>query len=187
MTVDPVEELRSLYERRGPHHVDEAVSQLDHALQAASLARAAGAPPALVAAALLHDVGHLVLIDAADGRRLAPSDELRHDDAGASYLAAWFGPEVTEPVRLHSAAARWLCATEVAYRFELSDPARRRMEARGGPMTRPEAEVFTSLPGHAEAVLLRRWDDAAKVVGIEVAPFSDHEALLRSLVRPGSV
>ena len=183
--ADPVEQLRSLYELRGPHHVGEDVSQLDHALQCASLARAAGASDPLVVAALLHDVGHLVLIDEAAGRRLTPDDELRHHREGARYLAQWFGPEVTLLVAAHVDAKRYLCGVDHTYRFSLSDPARRRLDALGGPMSRAERAAFEGLAHHGAAVALRRWDDAAKVVGLEVTPFGGYLDELRSALLTG--
>ena len=82
-------------------------------LQTAALAVGDGAAPPLVAAALLHDVGHFT--GAVTGHQLMAGTDNRHSDAGAAWLAQWFGPEVTEPVRLHVAAKRYLCAVEPAY------------------------------------------------------------------------
>ncbi len=136
------------------------INQLQHALQAATLAEADGAPPATVLAALLHDVGHMVhdLGEDPAGRGI---DDV-HEELGARWLAERFGPEVSEPVRLHVAAKRYLCAVESDYFSKLSPDSVRSLGLQGGPMSAGEIETFRRHPQHAEAVRLRRYDEAAK-------------------------
>lgn len=172
--------LGALYARRGRSHYEEAVSQTAHAVQAAALAQAAGAADALVAAALLHDVGHLLEPD--DHRRLRARD-LHHELLGARFLATWFGPEVTEPIRLHVAAKRYLCAIEPAYLDALSPASVRSLALQGGEMSAAEAARFENRPGGASAAALRRWDDLAKRTDLVGPSFDDHLGLLRRLVR----
>ena len=177
----PIEELLDRY--RGPlarQRYDESVDQLEHALQCAALAQAAGAADDLVAAALLHDVGHLLTADkwAPDGR---PDLDLAHEAVGARYLRQWFGPSVTAPVALHVAAKRYLCGAEPAYARRLSAGSVHSLRLQGGPMGHDERRRFEQLPGWESAVQVRRWDDEAKVVGAASPPFDDHEARLRSL------
>jgi gamma-butyrobetaine dioxygenase len=131
----------------------EAVTLAEHMLQAAGLAEAAGAPDSLVAAALLHDIGH-VLMGTGSGDR--------HADIGAEWLARWFGQEVTAPVRLHVQAKRYLCSIEPGYQERLSDASRASLLAQGGPMSAEEVRAFERLPHAAAAVQVRRWDEAAK-------------------------
>ena len=163
---------------------DEAVTELEHALQAAALARADGAPDHLIAAALLHDVGHLVAHD-----NVPLDDDLtedfHHERVGARYLTRWFGPDVTAPIALHVAAKRYLCAVEEGYLAVLSPSSMRSLELQGGPMNDKEVEAFERLPHHVEATLVRRWDDAAKVPGLTVAAFSEQRSLLAGLVHRG--
>ena len=136
------------------------VNQLQHALQAAALAEADKAPPATVLACLLHDVGHMIhtLGENPAGRGI---DDV-HEELGADWLAERFGPEVSEPVRLHVAAKRYLCAVESDYFGKLSPDSVRSLELQGGPMSAGEIEDFRRNPMHAEAVRLRRYDEAAK-------------------------
>lgn len=148
----------------------EAVSQLEHALQTATLARQAGAPPELVAAALLHDIGHL-LHELPDDAPDAGIDDA-HQDLAARYLTRWFNMEVTEPIRLHVAAKRYLCTVEPGYIDQLSEPSVISLRLQGGVMTPGEVLAFESLSFANEAVQLRRWDDLAKdpemkTVGVE--------------------
>ena len=166
---------------------DEEVTELDHALQAAALAHADGAPDHLVAAALLHDVGHLVSDDN------VPLDEdlaedFHHERVGARYLARWFGPEVTAPVALHVAAKRYLCAVEPGYLDDLSPSSARSLALQGGPMSPAEVEAFERLAHHEAATLVRRWDDRAKVAGLAVADLDAYRSLLARLASaPASV
>jgi OPA family glycerol-3-phosphate transporter-like MFS transporter len=157
--------LELLDKHGGALYGGEAVTQREHALQAALAAERAGAAPALIAAALLHDVGHLLPEShAGDG---AQDTDLRHEAAGAAWLAAHFPPEVVEPIRLHVAAKRYLCFAESDYREGLSPASEASLRVQGGPFTADEARAFLAVPHAPAAVELRRWDEAAKVPGME--------------------
>jgi len=136
------------------------VNQLQHALQAASLAEADGASSATVLACLLHDVGHMIhhLGDNPAARGIDDA----HEEIGAAWLAERFTPEVSEPVRLHVAAKRYLCSVESDYFGKLSPDSVRSLELQGGLMSPDELEAFGRHPQHLEAVRLRRYDEQAK-------------------------
>lgn len=138
----------------------EEVSQVTHALQCAALAMKEGAAESLVVAALLHDLGHLV--NPKDAGAAAKGIDAAHERVGAAYLSRWFGPEVTVPIALHVAAKRYLCTVEEGYFERLSAASVQSLSVQGGPYTPAEAEVFMAQPFAAEAVALRRWDEAAK-------------------------
>jgi phosphonate degradation associated HDIG domain protein len=158
---EPVEQILRLFAKRGDSaYGHEAVSQQEHALQAAALARAEGASAALITAALLHDIGHLLHDLSEDAPDEGVDD--RHEELAGRWLARWFGKEVVEPVRLHVAAKRYLCAVEPSYRGQLSQPSLLSLDLQGGPMTALESTRFRESPHFAAAVSLRRWDDAAK-------------------------
>ncbi len=137
-----------------------AINQLQHALQAAALAEADDAAPATVLASLLHDVGHMIH-DLGEDPAWRGIDDV-HEERGAKWLAERFGPDVSEPVRLHVAAKRYLCAVEPDYFGKLSPDSVRSLGLQGGPMSADEVEAFRRNPLHAEAVRLRRYDEAAK-------------------------
>jgi phosphonate degradation associated HDIG domain protein len=184
-----VSEVLALYERWGSDHYDEDLSQLDHALQTAGRAVTAGASNALIAAALLHDVGHLLDLDsrssAASSSMATPSSDggdLAHEDLGARYLAAVFPPSVTGPIALHVRAKRYLCAVEPAYASALSLGSRVSLAVQGGPMATEEAVTFERNPTAPDAIALRRWDDAGKVIGAEVAALERYRPLLDQIV-----
>jgi predicted HD phosphohydrolase len=125
----------------------------------------------LVTAALLHDVGHL-LHDLPDDAPASGVDD-RHEALGDQWLRRHFGPAVTEPVRLHVDAKRYLCVVEPAYFDTLSPPSVRSLELQGGPFTPDEVRAFEALPFFEDAVRLRCWDDAAKVPGLRT-PDPEH-------------
>jgi len=191
-TESPVERLAGLFASEGAgDYLGEPVTVAQHLLQAAALAAAAGAPPALVAAALLHDAGHLRGADPfadaheASGRGLMASVDNDHGERGAAWLARWFPPPVTEPVRLHVAAKRYLCAVEPAYFALLSPASVYTLSVQGGPMTGAEAAAFTAVPYAADAVAVRRWDDAAKDPAASVPGFAAYRPLLEGLLIAG--
>ena len=186
-----VSEVLALFERWGADHYDEDLSQLDHALQTAARAIAAGVGNALIAAALLHDVGHLLELDArsaaATSSMSAPSGDgggPAHEDLGARYLARVFPPSVTGPIALHVRAKRYLCAVEPVYASGLSLGSRISLVVQGGPMDVADAVAFERNPSSADAVALRRWDDAGKVIGAEVAPLERYRSLLDQVATP---
>ena len=156
--------VRLFAERGGSQYGGEAVTQLEHALQTAYFAQREGATPALIAAALMHDVGHLLhaLPDDAPDRGVDDA----HEALAAAWLARRFAPAVAAPVALHVAAKRYLCAVDPAYVQQLSVPSIQSLRLQGGPMSAGEIQWFESRPHFADAVRLRRWDDAAKVVGL---------------------
>jgi phosphonate degradation associated HDIG domain protein len=137
-----------------------AINQLQHALQSAAHAETDGAPPATVLASLLHDVGHMIHELGEDPAARGVDDV--HEELGAAWLAGRFGPAVSEPVRLHVAAKRYLCTAEADYFGKLSPDSVRSLKLQGGLMSPDEVEEFRANPWHAEAVRLRRYDEAAK-------------------------
>lgn len=164
MTVpaDPVDTIFDILARKGgADYGGERVSQLQHALQCAMLAEQAGADSPLIAAALLHDIGHL--IDDRAHLMRENGQDARHEMQAERYLKQWFGPDVTQPVRLHVDAKRYLCATDIAYWDGLSDGSKHSLEMQGGPFDRTEELEFIDIPYARDAVMLRRWDDMAKL------------------------
>ncbi|TAE50349.1 MAG: HD domain-containing protein [Bacteroidetes bacterium] len=156
-----VEHILTLFRERGNSmYGGEDVTQVQHALQGATFARRANATPALVTATLLHDVGHL-LHDLPDDAPDQGIDDL-HENLAARFLETHFGPDVVEPVRLHVAAKRYLCATKPGYMERLSAPSIQSLALQGGPMSEAEVADFEALPFYKDAVRLRVWDDLAK-------------------------
>jgi phosphonate degradation associated HDIG domain protein len=176
-----IEVLELFRDRGASQYGGEAVSQQEHALQAAWFAERAGAETALIAAALLHDVGHLLhhLPDDAPDRGV----DDRHEALAARWLAERFPREVVEPVRLHVAAKRYLCATDSAYASQLSPASVLSLKLQGGPMSAEETRQFGVQLFCERAVALRRWDDAAKVPELKTPPLEHFAAHLDQCAR----
>lgn len=180
-----VDGILDLFRRRGDgSYFGEPVTQTQHALQCAWHAARAGAPPALVVAALLHDVGHLLH---GGGEDIADRGiDARHETIGARWLARWYPATVTEPVRLHVTAKRYLCRVDSSYGARLSSASRQSLALQGGPLSDAEAEAFERQAHWREAIDLRRWDEAAKVHGLEVPALEHYRAeLARAMNHPG--
>ncbi len=178
-----VDEILDLFATKGAaaYH-GEDVSQEEHALQSADLAEREGAPDALVVAALLHDVGHL--LDGQEEDLAVRGIDGHHELAACAWLDRSFGPEVTEPIRLHVAAKRYLCSVEPSYAAGLSPASRLSLELQGGPMTPAEVAAFEGNPYFRDAIRLRHWDDTAKVPGLPVPGPSYYRDRLEAVARP---
>ncbi|GAA5157334.1 HD domain-containing protein [Viridibacterium curvum] len=160
-----IEDIQAVFERQGATwYGDEAVSQLEHALQCAQLAEQAGEPPSLILAALLHDLGHLLIQE-------SMSEDRRHQDIPGPFID-WLGEAVIEPIRLHVAAKRYLCAVDPAYHASLSPASQHTLALQGGIYNTAEATAFAALSFAQEAMRLRRYDDLAKVPGLPTPPLA---------------
>lgn len=175
-----VEEIQRLFRIWGQDNYSESVSQVAHAEQCALLARSAGADDTLVIASLLHDVGHLLVLDARSGQPCVETDD-EHEATGARYVAQLFGPKVAGPIALHVAAKRYLCAVEASYFSTLSPASVASLALQGGPMNHAEINRFERLPHFDHAIALRRWDDEAKVTGREVPSFDSYVGMMESI------
>jgi len=169
--------LELLERSAGDDYIGEGVTQLAHALQAAALARAAGASGDEVLAALLHDVGHLCAPAAAP--RMGGLGVLHHEDVGAEFLAALgFAASVTELVRGHVAAKRYLVSSDAGYVARLSAASRETLRHQGGPMEGAERRAFEALPAHRALLRVRSWDERAKQPGLAVPGLGAYAPLI---------
>ena len=166
-----IDEICTAFERRGQETYGEGISQLEHAVQCAAFAERDGADAALVTATLLHDIGHLLHdlpADVAD-----TGIDTQHEASGSAWLSRHFGLAVTEPVRMHVAAKRYLATMEPGYFDRLSDASKLSLRLQGGPMSAPQAAAFAAEPFFADAIRLRRWDEEGKIIGYH-GPALDH-------------
>lgn len=174
-------DLFELYEARGREPYGESISQVEHALQCAALARAENASDAMIVAALFHDVGHLV-VDAASDPDVAMDDvDDDHERVGARLLAPLFGPSVAQPVSLHVTAKRWRCTRDPAYYERLSEASKLSLKAQGGLLSDEACLRFEEHSGFPDALTLRTWDDEGKVVGRDVGTMDDYVGIVNSL------
>ena len=174
---DILDQLETIFESEGANaYLGETVTTAQHMVQAAVQAQQMQADDALVASALLHDIGYFT-----DVRMSADEKDREHDQAGAAFLKAHFGPEVTEPMRLHVQAKRYLCAVEPSYWNKLSKASVRTLEVQGGPMNAEEVAAFEANVHHKAAVQLRKFDDKGKVADQTLPSFTSFRPLLDRL------
>jgi phosphonate degradation associated HDIG domain protein len=171
--LSSLEQLRLLYVERGGRTYGEGVTQIEHAVQSAAMAEGEGASPALVVAALLHDVGHLFEDDAAK-----PDIDAHHESVGARALSGLFGPEVCKPIALHVAAKRYLCLKQPGYLEALSPASQHSLALQGGMFTARQAQAFERQVYWREAVALRRYDDLGKSPTLSGRTWADFEPLV---------
>ena len=171
-----IDSILAMYSTWGNETYDEDITQLAHALQCAALAHHEGSSEELIAAALLHDIGHLFEIERNNGPDYTTN--LQHELTGSEYLSELFPPAVTAPIAMHVEAKRYLAANEAGYFDGLSRGSQRSLDVQGGPFTAAESARFMGLEGSADAVKLRRWDDFGKVIGLDVPDFDTWIPLL---------
>jgi phosphonate degradation associated HDIG domain protein len=177
--VTTADEIFGIFTQRGTDaYFGECVSVTEHALQAAWFAQQEGAPESLIVAALLHDIGHLIR-DTPDDLGEWAQDQ-HHERIGAGWLARRFGLEVSDPVRLHVPAKRYLCATEAEYFSSLSAASRHTLKLQGGPLPPAQLATFQREPYFGAALRVRRWDDRAKVGDLKVPGLEAYRALIEA-------
>lgn len=184
MTADFIDRIFNIFNILGSLSYGEDVTQMEHILQCSRLAQIDGADDALVAAALLHDIGQF--LDEAGNAAEKRGIDARHEVTGAAFLRGHFPPAVTEPVRLHVEAKRYLCATEPGYSESLSGASVLSLRLQGGPMNAQEMGDFEKNPYFHEAVRLRRYDDQGKQKEWDVPPLESYRTLLESLLIPAA-
>lgn len=176
--LSSLEEIERLYAASGQLHYGEGVTQIEHALQSAVLAEGRGCTPALVVAALLHDIGHL--FERQEDVTGASSDGF-HEAVGARALEGLFPEAVWRPVALHVAAKRYLCFTEPQYGAALSLASQQSLQLQGGAFDQAQAQAFERAPYWRDAVQLRRFDDMGKRAEISGRAFADFVPLMRNI------
>jgi [1-hydroxy-2-(trimethylamino)ethyl]phosphonate dioxygenase len=164
-------------------YLGEPVTLREHMLQTARAAELDGAPDYLIAAALLHDYGHL--IHGGPENAAEHGVDTEHEEVGYRFLAEHFPPRVIDPVRMHVAAKRYLCAVEPGYHDVLSPASQLSLELQGGPMSADEVAAFEAEPYYREACSLRRYDDVAKDPWTSAPPLEHYRDVLEASLSDG--
>jgi phosphonate degradation associated HDIG domain protein len=181
--AEVLDRIDTLFADRGSaEYRGEAVTQLEHALQAATLAERDGLSAEGIAAALLHDIGHLLHGHGEDCADKGIDD--RHEELGVRFLARGFGKAITEPIRLHVAAKRYLTAARPGYLNQLSPASVQSLALQGGPMSEREIKEFEAEPYFTVALKVREYDDEAKIVGFPTPPLSHFRKYLEQSILP---
>ncbi len=173
--------LADIFDRRGgEEYLGEPVTMAEHMLQAATFAERQGLAEEIVAAALLHDIGHFT--SEFGTFSMADTEDRFHEEAGAKVLEAFFPAIVTDCVRHHVAAKRYLCATRPEYFGKLSEASIHSLNLQGGPMRPEEVAAFERNPNVAEIVAVRYLDDMGKEAGMETPGFGHFAPMVQRVV-----
>ena len=173
--------LADIFERRGgEEYLGEPVTMAEHMLQAAYLAKRQGETEEVVVAALLHDIGHFT--SEFGMFSMGDTQDRYHEVAGAKVLERFFPSIVTDCVRYHVAAKRYLCATDQTYLRRLSEASVHSLKLQGGPMTAEEVAAFEKRPHASEVVRVRHLDDAGKVAGMVTPDFASYAPMVQRVV-----
>lgn len=169
--MDAVDELEAVLMSLHGVWDEEAVDELDHALQAGYLAHADRADDELVLASVLHDIGHSPL--------LGPAADHRHDSVARAWLAPRFGKRVGWLAGSHVVAKRYLALTDSGYAARLSPASVTSLAHQGGAGADAQ---WSDHPWWPDALRLRRFDDGAKVRGAKTISIPDVLTLARKVV-----
>lgn len=173
--------LGDIFERRGgEEYLGEPVTMAEHMLQGAHFAEKAGESEEVIVAALLHDIGHFT--SEFGTFSMADTQDRHHEDAGAEVLAPFFPSLVTDCVKYHVAAKRYLCATRPAYFKRLSEASVHSLKLQGGPMNDGEVAEFEKNPNLADIIKVRHYDEAGKQAGLQTRPFSHYAPMVQRVV-----
>ena len=172
-----VDKIINNYQTNNDLYIGEKVTTSDHMLQTAMLAEKNHSSKSLICACLLHDYGHFVIED--PDLLVLKSLDGKHEEVGFGFLKDYFRQEVTEPIKLHVQAKKYLCRNKSYYDL-LSDASKISLELQGGVMDSEEAQKFTSLKYYKEAIILRKYDDDGKIPNIKMKKIDDYRDLITS-------
>ncbi len=173
--------LADIFKRRGgEEYLGEPVTMAEHMLQGATLAEKAGHREEIIVAALLHDIGHFT--SEFGTFSMDDTEDRYHEEAGAQVLEEFFPTIVTDCVRYHVAAKRYLCATKPEYFARLSEASVHSLNLQGGPMSDDEVKAFETNPNVKDIVAVRYLDDAGKIADMETPGFAHFAPMVQRVV-----
>ena len=175
MSREIIEKIIKKYQTNKDFYLGEKVTIAEHMIQTAMLAEKNNSPQSLICACLLHDIGHFIIKD--PDQLVSKSVDGKHEDIAFNFLKNYFKPEVTEPIKLHVNAKRYLCREKSYYNL-LSKASKISLELQGGKMNNDEAQKFVLLKHHKDAITLRKYDDEGKIPNMKIKNINDYKELI---------
>ncbi len=173
--------LGDIFDRRGgEEYLGEPVTMAEHMLQGAHFAEQANEPEVIIVSALLHDIGHFT--SEFGTFSMDDVEDKFHEDAGAEVLEPFFPTLVTDCVRYHVVAKRYLCAAKPSYFKRLSEASIHSLNLQGGPMDADEVAAFEKNPNLKDIIKVRYYDEAGKRADLETKPFSYYAPMVQRIV-----
>ena len=177
MSREIIDKIIKKYQTNKDFYLGEKVTIAEHMIQTAMLAEKNNSPQSLICACLLHDIGHFIIKD--PDQLVSKSVDGKHEDIAFNFLKNYFKPEVTEPIKLHVNAKRYLCREKSYYNL-LSKASKVSLELQGGKMNNDEAQKFVLLKHHKDAITLRKYDDEGKIPNMKIKNINDYKELIIS-------
>ena len=177
MSREIIDKIIKKYQTNKDFYLGEKVTIAEHMIQTAMLAEKNNSPQSLICACLLHDIGHFIIKD--PDQLVSKSVDGKHEDIAFNFLKNYFKPEVTEPIKLHVKAKRYLCREKSYYNL-LSKASKVSLELQGGKMNNDEAQKFVLLKHHKDAITLRKYDDEGKIPNMKIKNINDYKELIIS-------
>ncbi|PVH28016.1 HD domain-containing protein [Pararhodobacter oceanensis] len=176
-----VDFLGDIFARRGnEEYLGEPVNMGQHMLQGATIAEQNGQPEEIIVGALLHDIGHFT--SEFGTFTMEDTEDRHHEDAGGAVLERFFPTVITDCVRYHVAAKRYLCATRPSYFDRLTKASVHSLHLQGGPMTAAEVAEFEKNPNLAQIIAVRYLDDAGKIPDMVTPDFWHFAPMVQRMV-----
>ena len=175
MSREIIDKIIKKYQTNKNFYLGEKVTIAEHMIQTAMLAEKNNSPQSLICACLLHDIGHFIIQD--PDQLVSKSVDGKHEDIAFNFLKNYFKPEVTEPIKLHVNAKRYLCREKSYYNL-LSKASKISLELQGGKMNNDEAQKFVLLKHHKDAITLRKYDDEGKIPNMKIKNINDYKELI---------
>ena len=175
MSREIIDKIIKKYQTNKDFYLGEKVTIAEHMIQTAMLAEKNNSPQSLICACLLHDIGHFIIKD--PDQLVSKSVDGKHEDIAFNFLKNYFKPEVTEPIKLHVNAKRYLCREKSYYNL-LSKASKVSLELQGGKMNNDEAKKFVLLKHHKDAITLRKYDDEGKIPNMKIKNINDYKELI---------
>ena len=173
--------LGDIFDRRGgEEYLGEPVTMAEHMLQGAAIAEQNGQDEIIIVSALLHDIGHFT--SEFGTFTMDDTEDRYHEEAGAMVLEQFFPTLVTDCVRYHVAAKRYLCATKPEYFKRLSEASIHSLNLQGGPMNADEVAEFEANPNLKEIIAVRYLDEAGKRADMETPDYWHFAPMVQRIV-----
>jgi phosphonate degradation associated HDIG domain protein len=173
--------LGDIFDRRGgEEYLGEPVTMAEHMLQGAAIAEQNGQDEIIIVSALLHDIGHFT--SEFGTFTMDDTEDRYHEEAGAKVLEQFFPTVVTDCVRYHVAAKRYLCATKPEYFNRLSEASIHSLNLQGGPMNADEVAEFEANPNLKEIIAVRYLDEAGKRADMETPDYWHFAPMVQRVV-----
>ena len=174
--MDIIEKIISNFKNNKSLYIGEKVTIAEHMIQSAMVAEKTKSKESLICSSLLHDYGHFI-VDDPDGL-VKNNQDGKHEDIGYEYLKKFFKKDIVEPIKHHVLAKRYL-ARDRKYYNRLSEASKVSLKLQGGVLNNKEAKIFEKDEFFKDSIKLRKFDEAAKKIGVNIKDISEYKNLLK--------